>query len=336
MERSGHLCKMEPWKQKVPQCLSLHGSNSLRGGKRTYNCNVLMDNWRNDRLDAHNDQKLTSWRIPHPLYTELPQGSKYETHYRQSYDYEDWARRPVRLSKYGLLGHDDSGAESWTTETRSEYEPPRLRRDQLKAAGQWPYGEDIYPRHVHGNEEFMCPHPMAIHVSRTHREDYIRSLTPRPAYERPPAGVPSSSGRLPGVPPYANDPISHHGGSQEQRHFCRMPCRNPSSSSSVQGTTGVDARASPAGSPVFAGQVPAQVKQEGGECGQGYAGIAATEDGLVDHGNSQTDRSAGQHCMLNASGGSERAHAAANTSTCPQRKESDPQPTVSWAAVPCQ
>ncbi|PFH32761.1 hypothetical protein BESB_013730 [Besnoitia besnoiti] len=177
---------MEPWKQKVPPYLSLHGSNSLRGGKKTYNCNVLVDNWRNDRLDDRNDQRLTSERILHPLHPDVPQGSKYETNYRQSYDYEDWSRRPVHLSKYGILGHDDTGAESWTTESRSEYQSPRRRAAKLMAQGHWCYGKDIYPRMIHGRDDFLFAHPMAIHLSPTHRQEYVHALASRPPHERPP------------------------------------------------------------------------------------------------------------------------------------------------------
>ncbi|CBZ52510.1 conserved hypothetical protein [Neospora caninum Liverpool] len=297
---------METWKQKVPQYLSLHGSNSLRGGKKTYNSNVLVDNWRNDRLDVKTEQKLTSWRIPHPLYPDVPQGSKYETNYRQSYDYEDWARRPVSLSKYGILGQDDSGPESWTTETRSEYESPRRRRDRLMAQGRWPYGKDIYARPVHGKEGVLS-HPMAIHVSPTHREDYIRSLSPRPPHEKPPAGVPSGSGQLPRGSPYA-DSAQSQDGHTEQKNFCRVTCGDPSGQPGVQDVS-VDNHALPAGSHGFPGY-PVHVRQaNGGEYQQGYPGALATEGSLVRHGE-QTAGAAGRCCRQTPEDGGEvkRAH----------------------------
>ncbi|PHJ18686.1 hypothetical protein CSUI_007481 [Cystoisospora suis] len=112
----------------------------------------------------------------------------------QGYDYEDWSKRPTKTSKFGsILAHDNSGPDSWTTESRFEYRNPVQRRDALIETGQWPYGREeevcgkINGRRVRGGrEEFLYLHPMPVHVSPTHEEDYLRSIEPRPPHEAVP------------------------------------------------------------------------------------------------------------------------------------------------------
>lgn len=155
---------MEPWRQKVPLSRSLHGSNDLRGGQRIFDSNVLVDNWFDDRLSPVNAQPLTSCRVYHPLYRSTPIASKRETTYVQTYDYGDWRRRPFYLSKYGLLGHDESGSDTWTTETRSQFENPALRKVELERMGYWPYEGSIYPKQVRGAPGFTQAHLVPIRL----------------------------------------------------------------------------------------------------------------------------------------------------------------------------
>ncbi|KAL8444611.1 hypothetical protein Emed_006153 [Eimeria media] len=106
---------------KVPQTLSMRGSNSLRGGCKTFNAMCLNGNWFEDRLNPEVQRELEVFTAAddRPAHAQFgPWASEYTVAYSKG----NWTHEKIKIAPSTILAIDDSGPSEWTSSYRHDYQ----------------------------------------------------------------------------------------------------------------------------------------------------------------------------------------------------------------------
>ncbi|KAL8274168.1 hypothetical protein Esti_002010 [Eimeria stiedai] len=105
---------------KVPQTLSLRGSNSLRGGCKTFNAMCLNGNWFEDRLNPDVQKELELFTASDNVPGHAQFGA-WASEYTVAYSKGNWAHEKSKIAPSTILAFDDSGPSEWTSSYRHDY-----------------------------------------------------------------------------------------------------------------------------------------------------------------------------------------------------------------------
>ncbi|OEH78832.1 hypothetical protein cyc_01445 [Cyclospora cayetanensis] len=111
---------------KIPHPLSLHGSNSLRGGRRTFNPMCLIDNWFEDRLNPAAKKQLDLYTAADDRPAHGPFGP-WASEYTTAYSKGNWKHEKIKIASSTILAIDETGPQDWTSSYRYDY---RNRREE--------------------------------------------------------------------------------------------------------------------------------------------------------------------------------------------------------------
>lgn len=105
---------------KVPANLSMHGSNTLRGGTKVFNAMCLNNNWYEDRLNPALKKDLDLFTAPDSRPPHAPHG-RWATEYMTAYSKGDWHHEKVKVASTTIFAFDESGSRDWTSCYRHDY-----------------------------------------------------------------------------------------------------------------------------------------------------------------------------------------------------------------------